>query len=192
MISESRYWKEPLLDIAGGFEDLKRVEELSEAQVAQLERNIVIGFYSIRKLIESQGKVTDKSKRVSLILKNYPNLKEVTWNNRFDIDDNYDLSAGTKVSRDVLFVCGRIIHSYVFALSTETNNGLDVYFSSDYDKNTCLFSVSIDEIISLFRRIGSDYPTWIFYFIIANLTKKNSSPSSLIYKMCKYNVLMSA
>ena len=58
MIWESAYWKEELLRQA---EDLKKRStqtKWSERSLARLEKTIMIGFYSIRKLIEAK-KVSD-------------------------------------------------------------------------------------------------------------------------------------
>lgn len=53
MIWESWYWKQPLLEMADRLEHLKTASALSDEELAQVERDIFIGFYSVRKLLEA-------------------------------------------------------------------------------------------------------------------------------------------
>jgi len=62
MISESWYWKEPLLEAAERLRSFKRARELHGEDLATIERDNV-GFHSIRKLFEAVAKVTDATKQ---------------------------------------------------------------------------------------------------------------------------------
>ncbi|SFY06303.1 hypothetical protein SAMN03159390_03580 [Pseudomonas sp. NFACC49-2] len=81
MIWESEGWKAPLLEMAMRFTTLKVSRELSEDQLAQIERDIFIGFYSVRRLIETPMKVTDQTRAMLLTVRKFANLKPVTWRN---------------------------------------------------------------------------------------------------------------
>ena len=157
MIRESGYWKQPLLEMADRLEHLKAVSALF-GELAQVERDIFIGFYSVRKLLEAcQDHRRDPPPFYPL--HKHPNLKRVTWRNNHRLDELYDLSKASQEGRDVMFVCGRIIHSFVFAPCMSEAGGLDgAFFSSDLDKDKCLYFISIDEVISLFRQVGNDDP----------------------------------
>lgn len=162
MIWESWYWKQPLLEMADRLANFKVSNDLSDEEVAQVERDIFIGFYSVRKLLEAPAKINDKTRSLSLTLRKHPNLKHVTWCNNHRLDELYDLSESGQEVRDVLFVCGRIIHSFVFAPCQSEDGGLyGAFFSSDRDKDSCLYFISIDEVISLFRQVGNDDPCHI-------------------------------
>lgn len=78
MIWESCYWKQPLLEMAGRLQHLKTASTLSDQELAQVERDIFIGFYSVRKLLEAPAKLTDKTRHLSILLRKHPNLKAVT------------------------------------------------------------------------------------------------------------------
>lgn len=159
MICDSWYWKQPLLDMSDRLARFKVSSDLSDEEFAQVERDIFIGFYSVRKLLEAPGKISDKTRSLSLTLRKHPNLKRVTWRNNHRLDEHYDLSESGQDVRDVLFVCGRIIHSFVFAPCQTEDGGLyGAFFSSDRDKDSCLYFISICEVISLFRQIGNDDP----------------------------------
>lgn len=58
MIWESWHWKQPLLKMADRLAQFKASNELSDEELAQVERDIFIGFYSVRKLLEAPAKIT--------------------------------------------------------------------------------------------------------------------------------------
>lgn len=66
MIRESGYWKQPLLEMADRLEHLKAVSALFGEELAQVERDIFIGFYSVRKLLEAPAKITDETRHRSI------------------------------------------------------------------------------------------------------------------------------
>ena len=110
MIWESWYWKQPLLEVADRLESFKASQDLSEDQVAQVERDIFIGFYSVRKLFEAPTKITDKTRSLSLILQKHPNLKPVTWRNNHKLDELTTSPKATKrLGTFYLFVVGSSI-----------------------------------------------------------------------------------
>jgi hypothetical protein len=162
MIFESWYWKQPLLEMASRLRTLKSVAELTESQYVQIEKDVFIGFYSVRKLLETITKVTDTAKKRKMKVVWHPNKKPVTWRNNHRIDELYDLAVSHTEVRDISFISGRIIHSFVFAPSAAPDGGLaGILFTSDTDKNKKIYSLDIDDIIELFELIGDDYPTSI-------------------------------
>jgi hypothetical protein len=111
MIGESSYWKKPLLNIAKRLRRFKTNTEITEAQLATIERDIFIGFFSVRKLFDAITKVTDATKLSKVQLLWHPNLKAVTWRNNHRIEELYDLDEQHYETRDFQFIAGRIIHS---------------------------------------------------------------------------------
>jgi len=53
MIHESSYWKEPLLAAADCLSEIRIDEEEPDDDLARVEREVLIGFYSIRKLLDT-------------------------------------------------------------------------------------------------------------------------------------------
>jgi hypothetical protein len=159
MISESWYWKQPLLEAADRFEALKSTGELSDEQLAEIEREIFIGFYSVRKLFESVAKITDATKAMEIQVEWHPNREAVTWRNNHKISELYDLTVSNQETRALRFICGRIIHSFVFSPSFEEDGGLaGIFFTSDLDKDKKLYFLSINQVIKIFQRVGNDDP----------------------------------
>jgi len=161
MIWESWYWKKPLIEMADRLKKFKTAGDLDEEILAQIERDVFIGFYSVRKLIETITKITDATKSMRMQLCWYPNIKHVNWRNNHKIDELYDLRKKKKETRDIVFVCGRIIHSFIFTPVLD-ESGLDgIFFTSDLDMQKKLYFLEVDDVVRIFECVGHDDPTAI-------------------------------
>lgn len=158
MIHESYYWKQPLLDSAEAFREFKSISDIDEEKYVQIEKAIFIGFYSIRKLLETETKVTDDLKSEQHEVSWFKHIGEdVTWRNNHKLDELYNLDKSQSENRDLWFIASRIIHSFIFNLCINENGGFDgILFTSDSDKNKKLYTLSTDEIIGLFEFVGKN------------------------------------
>lgn len=164
MIWESCCWKGPLLESAKRLRDLKASVEPSEEELTKLERDIFVGFYSVRKLIESVTKITDAMKYLQVTVSWYQNVKSINWLNSHKIDELYDLRREHQEIRDLRFVAGRIIHSFIYMPYTGDAGGLrGIFFTSDVDRNKKLYALSVDTVIDIFERVGNDDPALILF-----------------------------
>jgi hypothetical protein len=167
MIHKSGYWKKQLLEIAERLRSLKTVdpEELVEDDdwFSQIEIDIFIGFYSVRKLCDAVMLVTDATKSRTFSIAWHPNLEPVTLINHHRVDELYDFDTRRQETRDVQFICGRIIHSFVFMPYAEEQGLAGILFASDTDKHKKLYAMKIDDVITLFERVGNDDPTDIHW-----------------------------
>lgn len=158
MIWESWPWEKRLLEMTSRLRDCKRTENINEELLAQVEQDIFIGFYSVRKLIETTTKVTDSIKSMKIQVGWHPNLEHVNWLNNHKLEKLYDLEKLNKETRDILFVCGRIIHSFIFTLAIDDDGLFGILFTSDTDKDKKLYSLELDEVINIFEQVGHDDP----------------------------------
>ena len=161
MITESYYWKKPLLAGAKIIQKHMDAEAVSEAQFTRIEREIFIGFYSIRKLLEATGKVSANTRDMKVVLKQYKKRADqpvVDWYNRSKFWNLYDLENDTRESCDLLYVAHRMVHSFIFILSGN-DEGHGAFFTSDRDKERHLNFLSTDEIVRVFEMVGKDYPS---------------------------------
>jgi hypothetical protein len=166
MIWESEDWKKPLLHMAKRLRSLKRATDLTEKNLAQIERDIFVGFYSIRKLFDALIKVTDATRCSQVKVSWYPNLSPVNWRNNHRIETLYDFENERQESRDLQFIAGRIIHSFIFEVSVGEQGGLDgIMFTSDIDKDKKLYTMQIDDVIAAFERVGKDGVTELHWHI---------------------------
>ena len=163
MIWESWYWKKPLLETAEWLRALKTAGVLSDEQLAQIERDILIGFYSVRKLLDTPTKITDATKSMKVKLVCHPNRKNVNWRNNHKIDELYDLAVSGIETRDIWFICGRIIHSFILAPCFNEQGLAGIMITSGIDKQSKLYSISIADVIKIYECVGNDEPTEIHW-----------------------------
>jgi hypothetical protein len=157
MIWESEDWKKPLRQMAKRLRSLKNADDLTEKNLTQIERDLFIGFYSIRKLFDAVVKVTNATRSSHVKVSWYPNLRPVDWRNNHRIESLYDFKRKRQESRDLQFIAGRIIHSFIFAPFVGEQGGLGgIFFTSDVDKDKKLYAMEIDEVITAFERVGTD------------------------------------
>lgn len=159
MIYESSYWKEPLLEAATWLRRVRLGENVRETTLVKIEKELFVGFYSIRKLLETL-KVSGSTKKKKFDLVWYPNKKPVDWLNHHFVEEHYDLAKSNQESRDIGYICNLFIHSYVFTLVGE-NKLEGVYVASDRTKNQKAYYVPIEVILSAFRLVGRDYPSQV-------------------------------
>jgi hypothetical protein len=97
VIWESQYWKRPLLAMARRIEVAGKAGKApTDRRMAQVERDLFIGCYSIRKLIHAPGKLTDACRSSKVQLRCHPSKgKPVTLLDRNDIDQHYNVEAGS-------------------------------------------------------------------------------------------------
>ena len=157
MIYESHYWKEPLLAAARWLSGLRLSENTRESTYVKLEKELMLGFYSVRKLIDTI-KISDSTKKIKFDILWYKNAKTVNWLNHAFIDENYDLAKSQNELRDIEFICNLFIYAYVFVVSGDGKlEGL--YISTDRKKNQKVYFVPLEVILKIFRIVGRDYPS---------------------------------
>jgi hypothetical protein len=182
MIHESYYWRNELINISEKINNKIKVEkDWSDAKNAKFEKNIMFGFYIIRKLMEA-NKLTNVIGSTKFQLKMYKNIgKQVTLMNNHRFYENYDLEKSQIVKRDLKFLINQFVHSYSFipivsvvdekTLKLMENEKLseeemtEIYQSgereltgilvdTDTNKNDFLFEIDISSIIEIFKKVG--------------------------------------
>jgi len=159
VIWESYYWKNDLCKRAAWLQKRLSQKRWVEASFARLEQCIMLGFYSIRRLIEAR-KLSDITITHQLRVSAYSSFgKPVTLYNWHNLDQLYDLDSGQPISRDVRFLCNQFIHSYVFLPAFRENGSLaSILVASEYERSRSLYDVAVAQIIGLFELVGIDYP----------------------------------
>ena len=154
MIWESKYWKDDLRRRASSLKRLQAQEtRFTPEQFAEIEQQVMIGFYCIRKLIEAESLSPRLSKKVVRVDEFPSNDKPVHSTNWDMIGLHYMLNQKTTLRRPILWLCHRFVHSYVFMPSFRGPYGpMDgIYFNSDHSKDKQLYRVTMRTIISLFN-----------------------------------------
>ena len=158
MIWESSDWKEPLLKTARWLRRLRLGAGTRHQTLAKIEREIFVSFYAIRKLLDTY-KVSDQTKTLQYQLKWFPNRRPVNYLNWHHIDRLYDLEQENVESRKIRFICDLFIHSYIFLPDDDETGRISGFFvTSDRNKNTKVFWLSLDNFCEMCRTVGRDYP----------------------------------
>ena len=159
MIWESSYWKEPLLESASRLAEYSKSKDLDEAELVQIEKDMFIGFYAIRKLMDTV-KIKDSTRELKVQLSWSPNLKQVDLLNSHRIDELYDLEKAGNETRTLKFLCDQLVHSYIFMPVENEQGGISgFYFTSDRDRERKLFYITSQVVIGIFTLVGNDYPS---------------------------------
>lgn len=174
MVYKSYFWKKPLLESADRLKQFQSLSEIDEETYIQIEKDIFIGFYSIRKLLDAETKVTDSLKKKKYQSEWYAHFGDsVTWKNNHKLNKLYDFSKTHQEERDLWFIASRIIHGFIFNIRVSEFGGLHgVLFTSDNDKNRKLYTLSIEKIIEIFREVGTNEVTKIYWHICPETSKE--------------------
>jgi hypothetical protein len=164
MISESHYWKDDLLQCAQQLRRRMNQKRWTGVSSARVEQSIMLGFYAVRKLIESKKLSDDVANQTLRIITHPWQGKSVTRVNRFDYRELYDLNRSRIVVRNLTFLCNQVVHSYIFALSFDESGTFDgVLVASDRERHLALYFFQIQRIVDLFEQVGNDYPDEVIF-----------------------------
>lgn len=160
MIWESSYWKNDLLKNADKLKKRLLQKRWTEISFVNLEKEIFISFYSIRKLVEAK-KISNKLASTNINVISYKNNgKIVTHYNWHRIEECFDLEKPNREKQPLSFICNQLIHSYIFMPGFDDKNLLDsIFFSSDNKRNIRLYRLDIEVVIKLLDDIGNNYPS---------------------------------
>jgi len=159
MIHESSYWKEDLLKLANKLERRIIQTRWGEKNLYTLEKEIFIGFYSIRKLIES-NKISDSLSERNYEVKEFPyqgNPESIITHFK---ETDYNLNKAKKFNITVSQLCNQFIHSHHFLpFLPNGKNLIGFFFCSDYKRKSCIYLITLFDIVDIYRSIGNNYPS---------------------------------
>ncbi|MFJ8152514.1 hypothetical protein [Streptomyces sp. NPDC094468] len=158
MIQESGPWRVELLGTAERLAKRKSQRRWTDRTEFLIERDVMVGAYSVRRLKES-FKVSDNlANRTWPVRVHDPCGPVADVHNSHKIWDLYDLENGRDVELSLTNVCNQVIHSWVWGFSVQEDGcGLDgIFVSSDKKRKKCLYFLSIDMLVDLFRSVGEE------------------------------------
>jgi hypothetical protein len=156
---ESCYWKEELERIAKSIRTSKKPPRWSERALCVVERDLMLGFFMVRRLIELH-KISSLTRNFQLKVFSCPTRgKHVTSLNNHRIHELYDLENEKVQTKKPHYMSNQFIHAYTsFIVRDETRNWSDIYIVSDFDRNDCIWRIPFSEIHRLFNVAAQDYP----------------------------------
>lgn len=158
MIWDSWPWKDDLLQRALRLERRITQRRWPEASLAKTEQDIFISAYGIRKLFEAD-KLSDEVESSSVPVVPYPSTgKTADRMNWHHLDKLYDIENPLPTAKLGLErFCNQIIHSFVFMITHNDENGLAGFFcASDREKPQLVYYVDICPVIDLLKLVARD------------------------------------
>jgi hypothetical protein len=158
MIQESQHWKAPLKRAARWIDLLVIPSANPDKTLVRLERELLVGFYSIRKLLEAQ-KCSTQVRDAKLKLQWHPINDGMVPDhiNRDRVPNLYDLNATESETRDLKFICDQWIHSYVLVPVFDTDGKLmGTYLASDITSRNKVYFITRATIVNVFRSVAND------------------------------------
>ncbi|MFI6774252.1 hypothetical protein [Nocardia sp. NPDC050412] len=159
MIADSVPWKEELSKIAGRLEKRAEQRRWSERARFLIERDVMVGFYAVRKLFDTPGKISQECQDYRLNVTAYPiRDKGPDFWDAYNFSKFYDFEARSETSLSLREACNQIIHSRVFAtVYQEGSEGLaGILVASDQKSKKKLFLITLEEIINALREVFED------------------------------------
>ncbi|SFS79705.1 hypothetical protein [Lutibacter maritimus] len=155
---ESRYWKKELLDYAKSLKNQKEIKRWSEKSQVIFEKDLIINFFIIRKLIETK-RISDSLRQKKYKIKAYPkNSIKLTELNSFEFDELYKLEKFEIKEKNINFICNQLIHSLTIFAFRENKKWNNVIMCSDFEKNKWIYKIDLKTIIEILTDFGNNYP----------------------------------
>ena len=156
---ESCYWKEELQRIAQNLRPVSKPPRWSERRYCILQRDLAVGFFILRRLIELHKVSSSTREKLLNIFFCEKRGENVTLLNKHEIWELYDLNSEVATTKKPSYIANQFIHSYTSLISRDiSRNWSDIYIVSDYDRNDCIWRVPIEEIYMVFTTAVKDYP----------------------------------
>jgi hypothetical protein len=157
MTTPSHPWKQSLEHQARTLQELMQPHRLSGTSFVKLEETIVLGCYTIRRLIN--GFLLPESCRHQSVPMNAfprrPHGSPLPGDEPLKI--RYDLDNGRPVQHDPLFLCHQVLQNCVFEPWLTPDHLLaGIYITSDHQRKIALYGVSLNTLRDLFLHLSAD------------------------------------
>jgi len=160
---ESCYWKEDVLCYAKSFLPQANPPRWSEKLQVNFEKDAIMAFFMIRKLIES-NKQSSKTKKYKAKVFRSLCINKVNNLNFYDIGHLYDLENEESISKNIIFICNQFIHGgATFAYRNKSRNWEAIYTCSDFERDKYVYRIPVSEIIKILEIAGNDYAGSVLY-----------------------------
>ncbi len=151
MINEQQYWKRDVARVADDLQKSEAQRYWRKASYAKLEKLLMLGFYSTRKLIES-GWVDRRLKHEAVRATAFPCRNRRMYHGSYQhVDERYDLTRPSARTPPLEFVCNQIVHSFIFTPAFQNKRLAALYFCS-YEKRDHVFRVEIAELVRVLQK----------------------------------------
>ncbi len=156
MIFNTYYWKRELERLALILRGHMARRRWVAASDGSIEKAIMLGFYSIRKMQESFDPALKLKLPGHLKLTTFPRTKKRLSPIVFpDVADAFDLTRSTPASIPTKAVCDEVVHSHFFSIWVDSHRALrGVFFASGKYKEERVCRLGIETVVVLFESIA--------------------------------------
>ncbi|ANP73038.1 hypothetical protein [Cryobacterium arcticum] len=157
MIADSVPWREELLKIATALERRAEVKRWSTRTGFLVERDLMVGMFTIRRLVES-AKTSSLLPRERVSFGMHPLTSRVPGiYDRWEYWEYYDMDSKRQTELTVRELVNLFVHSFVLEFYPQSEEGpAKIWVVSERDRHKWLYSISFARIAALFRRIGHE------------------------------------
>ena len=148
MITESELWKDDLVKTANKLLRRSVQKRWSKRSWFCLEKELFIGFYTVRKLIESNDASSELIDR---------NFELLMFHRKKIIADEFDAFApydheGSEIKHvNVRDICNQFIHSYHLSPFGSNNILVGFLINSEFQSKKGIYMITIFDIVEIFR-----------------------------------------
>jgi hypothetical protein len=160
VIEQDSYWRTDLLKFAERLEKRYRQKKWSDRTRYNIEKEIFLSFYIIRKLIESRrvrASVSGSRHTVMwcpIIIGESPSTSPKTF------ALTYLLYHGWREEWTPAELCNQFVHSFIFSPFTPFKKDMvGIFFASDHQSKTGLYYVTLVKVIEIIISAGRNRPT---------------------------------
>ena len=160
MITESWVWRRDLVRYSERISSVIEFKYWRSDTLNLLERDIFLGFFSIRKLIESGSKVSREVPSMKVRGLRYASLRPMGDWQRWEFYKHYDMKRPRRCDFTVGYLCNQMIHSLLLSISYDEQSKIQgLYFVSDLDKNKFCNEISLTSVSKLFMDVAKSEAT---------------------------------
>jgi hypothetical protein len=156
MPTTSHPWKQTLEHQAKALQELMKPHRLSDASLVRLEETVVLGCYTIRRLING-FLLPDSHRNQPVYMSAFPrrpHSSSLLGDEPLRI--RYDLDAGRSVQHDPIFLCHQVLQNCVFEPWLTPDNQLEgIYVTSDHQRKIALYGISLVDLQNLFNHLST-------------------------------------
>ncbi len=161
MIEDDSYWRADLIKFSERLKKRYARRRWSKRTLYQIEKEIFLSAFVIRKLIAS-GKLTRAVSGMNYRIKKYPiHPGAVPSTSPRTFAATYDIYHGRDEVLSVEQLCNQFIHSYIFSpfiISRAHGVLFGLYFSSDRESKKGLYYIPLVKVIEIITSAAHNRP----------------------------------
>lgn len=153
MVSNPKYWRKDLKKMSESLKGRYNQQKWDIRSESKVEKEIFIGFFMVRKLIEND-QVAQAIKNRNIDLMEYDKIDDIHDDDPSKFPRNYDLLSGNKIQLTYRKLANQFIHSYYFSPFVPFNKSLvGFYFASDWERSERIFYLRLLEVIQIYNSV---------------------------------------